>query len=779
MSTNKYIDKICCVIVVITVIVSAFAMGINALDIDKYAESGYELKLFDDSYVHTIDIIIDDWDGFIENCESEEYATCSVIIDNESYKNVAIRAKGNTSLSRVEEYGNDRYSFKIEFDHYEAKTYYGLDKLSLNNIIQDNTYMKDYLVYTLMKEHGVTAPLCSFVNIKVNGETWGLYLAVEGVEDSFLQRNYGSDYGELYKPDSMNMGGGRGNGKDFSEETFNAISGANESNASETSSDVTQSEASINAQQAEAETAITQDNAINGAFSQMPTGNMGELPENFQLPEDLEIPENGEMPQRQNDDNRGGFGGMSNGSSDVLLQYTDDSYNSYTNIFDNAKTDLTDADKDRLINSLKTLGEGNDIETCVDIEEVIRYFVVHNFVCNFDSYTGQMIHNYYLYEKDGILSMIPWDYNLAFGGFMSGADATSLVNFPIDSPVSGGDASDRPMIAWIFNNSEYTELYHQYMSEFITDVFDSGWFNEKFTEVSDMIAPYVENDPTSFCSYEEFTAGADVLKTFCELRAQSVKGQLDGTIPSTSDGQNKDNTSLVDAGDLNVNSMGSMGGSTQQGKRDFGQFDKNMNGESAENTVNAESTHNNVTDTSDSVQLVSGFETPTVTFLTVTEGTTEDNNVQQIPQMGEMPQGGQIPQNGEMPQGNMGNMTPPEKPDGDMGNMTPPQNPNGNTGVMPGGDFGSQISPTEENATGDNTQQETENVNESDVQNDTVLPEDENFDRGSMGQQNSGQFSGNGNQNNRQEYLMLGGCTLLLIGALIFAKCFKRYKYPK
>ncbi len=693
MSTNKYIDKICCVIVVITVIVSAFAMGINALDIDSYAELGYELKLFDDSYVHTIDIIIDDWDGFIENCESEEYAACSVIIDNESYKNVAIRAKGNTSLSRVEEYGNDRYSFKIEFDHYEAKTYYGLDKLSLNNIIQDNTYMKDYLVYTLMKEHGVSAPLCSFVNIKVNGETWGLYLAVEGVEDSFLQRNYGSDYGELYKPDSMNMGGGRGNGKDFSEETFNDILTNDETN----------------------QTDITLPENI-------------EIPENFQMPENFGASENFEnrgnadASQMPNTGDRGGFGGkgggMSNGSSDVLLQYTDDDYNSYTNIFDSAKTDITDTDKDRLINSLKILGEGIDIESCVDIEEVIRYFVVHNFVCNFDSYTGQMIHNYYLYEKDGILSMIPWDYNLAFGGFMSGADATSLVNFPIDSPVSGGDASDRPMIAWIFNNSEYTELYHQYMSEFITGVFDSGWFTEKFTAVSHMIAPYVENDPTSFCTYEEFSQGAETLKTFCEMRAESVKGQLNGIIPSTSDGQDEDSATLIDAGDLNVNSMGSMGGGMEQG-----------------NTSDV---------TSDKIS-----------------------------------QGGQFTQSGEMPQGNMGNMTPPERPNGDMGNMTPPQSPNGNMGVMPDKNFGSQIPPTQENATGDNTQQKTENANESDVKNNTALPEDENFDRGSKGQQNSEQFSENGNQNNSQGNLMLGGCVLLLIGTLVFAKCFKRYKYPK
>ena len=98
------------------------------------------------------------------------------------YENVAIRGKGNTSLTQVEQYGNSRYSFKVEFEHYDnALSYYGLDKLSLNNLIQDNTMLKDYLCYQLMGSFGVDAPLCSFVYITVNGEDWGLYLAVEGV----------------------------------------------------------------------------------------------------------------------------------------------------------------------------------------------------------------------------------------------------------------------------------------------------------------------------------------------------------------------------------------------------------------------------------------------------------------------------------------------------------------------------------------------------------------------------------------------------------------------
>lgn len=103
--------------------------------------------------------------------------------------------------------------------------------------------------------------------------------------------------------------------------------------------------------------------------------------------------------------------------------------------------------------------------------------VVDNFVLNFDSYTGSMIHNYYLYEKDGQMQMIPWDYNLAFGGFQSMGDATSLVNYPIDSPVSGGKVSlvlSSMIFAVMFNMTfAYGWLYFGVYSvlELITFVF--------------------------------------------------------------------------------------------------------------------------------------------------------------------------------------------------------------------------------------------------------------------------------------------------------------------
>lgn len=314
MSTHKHFDRICLGVLAVTALLTILFVNAGNLGVKQASTvMGYEKKLFDTSAVHTINILMDDWDEFVQNCKSEEYFNCTLVIDNEAYKNVAIRGKGNTSLTQVESYGNNRYSFKVEFDHYDStNTYYGLDKLCLNNIIQDNTYMKDYLTYQLMGEMGAASPLCSYTYITVNGEDWGLYLAVEGVEEAFLQRNYGNDYGELYKPDSMGMGGGMGSSSD-----------------------------------------------------------------------------------------------------DILLKYIDDSAESYSNIFDNAKTDITEEDKTRLITALKNLSAGEALSDTVDIEEVIRYFVVHNFVLNSDSYTGSMIHNYYLYEKDGQLQMIPWDYNLS------------------------------------------------------------------------------------------------------------------------------------------------------------------------------------------------------------------------------------------------------------------------------------------------------------------------------------------------------------------------------
>lgn len=533
MARSKRFDKIAWAVTALMLVVAILFMNGGVFGLEVMAHTmGYESRLFDNTRVHTIDIVMNNWDEFIDNAMNEEYYTAAVVIDGEAYKNVGIRGKGNTSLSTVSFMNSDRYSFKVEFDQYDSSlTYHGLDKLNLNNLIQDTTMMKDYLTYTMMNEFGVHAPLCSFVYVTVNGEDWGLYLAVEGVEDAFLRRNYGSDYGELYKPDSMSFGGGRGNGKDFNMDDF-----LNRDDLSERPGEFNEGM----------------------AMPQMP--NMGDF--------DLSQTQGGfggnkpPMPGMRNGINpempdMGGFGGMR--SSDVKLQYIDDNADSYSNIWNNAKTDITDADKTRLIESLKKLSNTEEIESVVDIEQVIRYFVVHNFVCNDDSYTGSMTHNYYLYEEDGKMAMIPWDYNLAFGTFQGG-NAQSTVNTPIDSPIAGGSGEDRPMWNWITANEEFTEMYHQYFAEFLNTVDITSIVDNAYN----LIKSYVEKDPTAFFSYEDFETGVETMRQFCSLRTESITAQL-------ANGETSETMSYADASSLTLSLMGSMkmGGGFGDGMSDM------------------------------------------------------------------------------------------------------------------------------------------------------------------------------------------------------------------
>ncbi len=518
MSTSKQIDKICIAIICLTLAVTILFVFGDSLNITStlYAKK-YESSLFDTSYVHQINLEVEDWDSFIETCENEEYTTCNVTVDGTKLEGVALRAKGNTSLSSVKSMNSQRYSFKLEFDHFiDGQTLDGLDKLCLNNLIQDNTMMKDYLVYQMMNEFGVDSPLSSFTYITVNGEDWGLYLAVEGIEDSFLSRNYGSEEGELYKPDTMNFGAGRGNGKGFNMDDMDFDEGS----------------------------------------TKVPSDFNGEVPDFGGEAPDFSGKTSSESGDSSKDKEKGfSFGGM--GSDDVKLKYIDDDPDSYSNIFDSAKTDVSKADQKRLIASLKNLSEYTNLEDSLDMEEVLRYFVVHNFVCNGDSYTGSMIHNYYLHEKDGKLSMIPWDYNLAFGTFMGG-DASSSVNASIDNPISSGNLDDRPMLGWIFSDESYTEAYHELFSDFLEEWITDGKLKDVIRETEDMIRPYVEKDPTKFCTLEDFETGVDTLEGFVSLRGTAVERQLNG-----------DNTP-VGTQNLNLSTMGTMGGNRGRGGKQEG-----------------------------------------------------------------------------------------------------------------------------------------------------------------------------------------------------------------
>lgn len=336
---------------------------------------------------------------------------------------------------------------------------------------------------------GADASLYNYAKISVNNNYWGVYLALEAVEDSFMLRNYGAEYGKLYKPDSMNFGGKNGN-KD--------------------------------------------ENLSGGKRPQMGGGS-------------------------------GGFGG-----SGTNLNYTDNSLDSYSAIWESSVNDSTDADHRRVVTALKNVSAGTNAEKYLDVDNLLKYMVVHNFAVNEDSLSGGMAHNYYLYEANGKLNIIPWDYNLSWGGMdgmgnRNGNGATGTVNDAIDDSYSSTQFFDI-----LLGNEEYLKKYHFNYNELIEGYVESGRFEETYNRIVSQIDELVKTDPNAIYSYDEYVTAKDILYNVILLRAESVSGQLDGSIPATSAGQQNSSGVLIDATDIDLSAMGSMnmGGGFGRGNRE-------------------------------------------------------------------------------------------------------------------------------------------------------------------------------------------------------------------
>ena len=520
MVTNKYITRIASVImaaaVILCLMASLFSDKLQEVYGNNAVTMKYESKLFSTDQIMDIDILMDedDWNDMLENAISEEYYSCDVVVNGKTFYSVGIRPKGNTSLSSiVNDPDTDRYSFKLEFDHYiEGQTCYGLDKLILNNNYADATNMKEAIVYDMYQYLGVDASLYNYAKISVNGDYRGVYLALEAVEDSFMLRNYGTEDGNLYKPENMGVGGGmdgkdgdgwqmgeKPDGEDFPQKG-EMPDGADFPQKGE------MPDGEDFPQKGE-----MPDGADFPQKGEMPDGE--DFPQKGEMPDGEDFPQMGEAPNGEAADIKMGIMG-GNGGAD--LNYTDDDLDSYSTIWDG---EITDSDK-----------------------------------------------------KDGKLNILPWDYNLSFGGMSMGggmggqsSGATSVINDAIDTPFSITSFFDA-----LLENEEYLEQYHEYLNELVEKYVNGGEFEKTYERIRSQIDDLVGNDPTAFYSYEEYEEAANMLIEVVQLRAKSVSGQLAGTIPSTDEGQQQDSSNLIDGSDIDLSVMGSFsgggGGNEGQGK---------------------------------------------------------------------------------------------------------------------------------------------------------------------------------------------------------------------
>lgn len=258
------------------------------------------------------------------------------------------------------------------------------------------------------------------------------------------------------------------------------------------------------------------------------------------------------------------------------LQWISEDIEDYTGL--DLKTNEETSDQSAMMKLLDVINNGGELEDVVDVDEVLRYFAVNTALVNLDHYQGSMKHNYYLYEENGMFSILPWDYNMSFGGFggggMGGGQGNnqeippmqndqsqeeseaamqqagpgggdmgagmesnflsdSMINFSITNPVSGTTLEERPLLNALLENDTYRERYEAYLEQIATTFFTEENMTTMTSQISALILPYVEADPMKFTTTEQFLkgiSGDESLVAFATKRADSILKQLSGEL---------------------------------------------------------------------------------------------------------------------------------------------------------------------------------------------------------------------------------------------------------
>jgi spore coat protein CotH len=136
------------------------------------------------------------WEALLE--EPRVYQPGTFRHRGESWQ-VGVRLKGQLGSFRALDRGL-KSAFKIDFDRYDpVGSFFGLRKLTLNNMVQDPSYSSEHLGYLLFDAVGVPVPRTGYAWLRVNGEDWGLYLNIESPDRRWVERHFLDSSGNLWE----------------------------------------------------------------------------------------------------------------------------------------------------------------------------------------------------------------------------------------------------------------------------------------------------------------------------------------------------------------------------------------------------------------------------------------------------------------------------------------------------------------------------------------------------------------------------------------------------
>ncbi len=144
--------------------------------------------------------------------ENPVYVPATIEFEGDTWTNVGVRFKGNSTLKNAWNSGSLELPFKFDFDEYEDQypeidnqRFYGFKQLSLSNPASDASYVRAALSYDILQDEGLVAPETAWYEMYVDyGEgpiSFGVYTVVEVIDDSVIKTALGDDDGNIYEGD--------------------------------------------------------------------------------------------------------------------------------------------------------------------------------------------------------------------------------------------------------------------------------------------------------------------------------------------------------------------------------------------------------------------------------------------------------------------------------------------------------------------------------------------------------------------------------------------------
>lgn len=233
------------------------------------------------------------------------------------------------------------------------------------------------------------------------------------------------------------------------------------------------------------------------------------------------------------DDTLGSDGALYKAESTGDYSYRGDDPESYDEVFDQeAGKDVTDLTP--LIEFLDFINNSDDatfaaeLEQHLDIDAFATYLAMQEVVQNFDDIDGPGNNSYLYWDAEtGVMTVVPWDYNLAFGGggfgggFGGGGGMTPPGGDDATRPtppagVGGGGAGrgggmnrSNVLVERFLAVDEFDALYEAKLAELTETLIDSGRASEILAEW----VAVIERDASDVVDSATLTSEAEALES--------------------------------------------------------------------------------------------------------------------------------------------------------------------------------------------------------------------------------------------------------------------------